>query len=163
MALTYGARTAITMDPSSLAGDTNLVAGVESAEQNNGSDLFQDVLVQGKVTGHASTAPTVGQQIRVYVWGSDASLGSTAIDVLDGTSSAETLGHAAVRESLRLAATATVTVATAGLVYPIQPFNVASFFGGAMPKYWGLFLVHNHTGALAASQADLFAKTGITY
>lgn len=163
MALTYGARTAITMDPSSLAGDTNLVAGVESAEQNNGSDLFQDVLVQGKVTGHASTAPTVGQQIRVYVWGSDASLGSTAIDVLDGTSSAETLGHAAVRESLRLAATATVTVATAGLVYPIQPFNVASFFGGAMPKYWGLFLVHNHTGTLAASQADLFAKTGITY
>ena len=160
--LTYGTRTAITIDPSSLAGSSTFVAGVESAEQDNTTDLYLDVLVEGRVTGHASTAPTVGQQIQVYVWGSNVSLGTTAIDTLDGTSSAETLGHVAVAQSLRLAAVSTVTVATAALVYYILPFSVAALFGGSMPKYWGLFVTHNHTGTLAASQSNQFWKTGIT-
>ena len=90
------------------------------------------------------------------------SLGTTAIDTLDGTSSAETLGHVAVAQSLRLAAVSTVTVATAALTYYILPFSVAALFGGSMPKYWGLFVTHNHTGTLAASQSNLFFKTGIT-
>jgi len=160
--VTYGTRTAITIDPSSLAGSSTFVAGVESAEQDNTTDLYLDVLVEGRVTGHASTAPTVGQQIQVYVWGSNVSLGTTAIDTLDGTSSAETLGHVAVAQSLRLAAVSAVTVATAALTYYILPFSVAALFGGSMPKYWGLFVTHNHTGALAASQSNLFFKTGVT-
>lgn len=159
---TYGTRTAITIDPSSLAGSSTFVAGVESAEQDNTSSLFLDVLVEGRVTGHASTAPTVGQQIQVYVWGSNVSLATTAIDVLDGTSSAETLAHAAVLQSLRLAAVTTVTVATAALTYYILPFSVAALFGGSMPKFWGLYVTHNHTGTLAAAQSDQFWKTGIT-
>ena len=32
-----------------------------------------------------------------------------------------------------------------------------------MPKFWGLFLAHNHTGALAATQSGLFSFNGITY
>lgn len=159
--ITYGTRTAITIDPSSLAASSTFVAGVESAEQDNTSDLYLDVMVEGKVTGHASTAPTVGQQIQVYVWGSNVSLATTAIDVLDGTSSAETLGHVAVLNALKPASTATVTVATAGLVYPILPFSVAALFGGVMPMFWGLFVAHNHTGTLAASQSNLFFKTGV--
>lgn len=159
--LTYGTRTAITIDPSSLAASSTFVAGVESAEQSNASDLYLDVLVEGRVTGHASTAPTVGQQIQVYVWGSNVSLGTTAIDTLDGTSSAETLGHVAVAQSLRLAAAPTVTVATAGLIYYVLPFSVAALFGGVMPIFWGLFVAHNHTGALAASQSNQFFKTGV--
>lgn len=160
--VTYGTRTAITIDPSSLAGSSTFVAGVESAEQDNSTDLYLDVLVEGRVTGHASTAPTVGQQIQVYVWGSNVSLGTTAIDTLDGTSSAETLGHVAVAQSLRLAAVPTVTVATAALTYYILPFSVAALFGGSMPKFWGLYLTHNHTGTLAASQSNQFWKTGVT-
>ena len=159
---TYGARTAITIDPSSLGTSSTFVAGVESAEQDNTTDLYLDVLVEGRVTGHASTAPTVGQQIQVYVWGSNVSLATTAIDVLDGTSSAETLAHVSVRDSLRLAASPTVTVATAGLTYYILPFSVAALFGGSMPKFWGLFVAHNHNGALAAAQSNQFWKTGIT-
>lgn len=161
--VTYGTRTAITIDPSSLAASSTFVAGVESAEQDNTTDLYLDVLVEGRVTGHASTAPTVGQQIQVWVWGSNVSLGTTAIDVLDGTSSAETLAHVAVLQSLKLAAAPAVTVATAGLTYHIQPFSVAQLFGGQMPKFWGLFVAHNHTGALAAAQSNQFWKTGITY
>lgn len=164
LTVTYSSNTAITFDISSLGSSATFVAGRESTQIDNTSNLYVDALVDVKgITGHASTAPTVGQEIRLYCWGSDVSLATTAIDVLDGTDSAETLGHVSVLNSLRPAGAAAVTVATAGLLYYIQPFSVAALFGGVMPKFWGLFLAHNHTGALAASQSALFQYTGIKY
>lgn len=164
LTVTYSSNTAITFDISSLGTSSTFVAGRESSEIDNTSNLYVDALVTVKgITGHASTAPTVGQEIRLYCWGSPVSLATTAIDVLDGTDSAETLDHVSVLNSLRLAGAATVTVATAAKVYWIQPFSVASLFGGVMPKFWGLFLSHNHTGALAASQSALFEYAGIKY
>ena len=161
---TYSANTAITLDLSSLATSSTFVAGIESGEINNTSNMYVDAIVNVKgITGHASTAPTVGQMIQLYVWGADTSLGTTTIDTLDGTSSTETLGHVSVLNSLRFAAAPTVTVATAALVYYIQPFSVAQLFGGIMPKYWGLYVAHNHTGALGASNNSLFSYNGITY
>ena len=161
---TYSSNTAITFDISSLGTSSTFVAGRESTEIDNTTNKYVDCLVNVKgITGHASTAPTVGQLIQLYVWGADTSLATTAIDVLDGTDSAETLSHASVLNSLRPAGSPAVTVATAGLVYYIMPFSVASLFGGVMPKFWGLYLAHNHTGALAASQSGLFSYNGITY
>lgn len=154
--------TAITFDISSLATSSSLLAGRESTQIDNTSTNYVDAIVNVKpITGHASTAPTVGQVITLYVWGSQVSLASSAIDVLDGTDSAETLSHAGVLSGLALVASPGVTVATAGLAYPVKPFAVAQFFGGVMPKYWGLFLSHNHTGALAASQSSLFSFNGV--
>ena len=115
------------------------------------------------ITGHASTAPTIGQTINVYVWGSKESLATTAIDVLDGTTSAETLSHVSILNSLRFAGAASVTMATAALVYYIQPFSVAALFGGVMPKFWGIYVAHNHNGALGATNNTLFSFDGITY
>jgi len=162
--ITYSANTAITFDISSLGTSSTFVAGRESTEIDNTSNLYVDAIVNiDQITGHASTAPTIGQVIRLYLWGSDTSLGTTPIDVLDGVDSAETLTHVGVLNSLILAREAAVTVATAGLVYPMMPFSVASFFGGALPKFWGLFLAHNHTGALAAAQSALFSYNGVTY
>lgn len=162
--ISYSANTSITFDISSLGTSSTFVAGRECTEVDNTTNKYMDCLVNvDGITGHASTAPTVGQQIVLYCWGADTSLGTTAIDVLDGTDSAETLSHVSVLNSLRLAGAAVVTVATAGLVYYIQPFSVASLFGGVMPKYWGLFLAHNHTGALAASQSGLFSFNGVKY
>lgn len=161
---TYSSNTAITFDLSSLGTSSTFVAGRESTQVDNTSTQYVDVLVNVKgITGHASTAPTVGQTINVYVYGADTSLATTPIDVLDGTDSAETLSHVSVLNSLRFVGSAAVTVATAGLVYYIQPFSVASFFGGIMPKFWGLFVAHNHTGALGASNNSLFSFNGITY
>jgi len=160
--LNYGSNTAITFDVSSLAGSSTFVAGRESTQIDNTSNLFLDAIVTcDGITGHASTAPTIGQQIRLYLWGSDVSLATTPIDTLDGTDSAETLGHVSVLNSLRLVAAPAVTVATAGLTYYIMPFSVASFFGGVLPKFWGLYLAHNHTGALAASQSGIWSYYGI--
>lgn len=161
---TLSANTAITLDLSSLATSSTLLAGRESTQIDNTSTNYVDALVNVKgITGHASTAPTVGQYIGIWVWGADTSLATTAIDTLDGTDSAETLSHAAVLNSLRFAAAPAVTVATAALVYPVMPFSVASLFGGVLPKFWGLFVAHNHTGALGASNNNLFSFNGVTY
>ena len=161
---TLSTNTAITFDISSLGTSSTFVAGRESTQVDNTSTNYVDALVNVKgITGHASTAPVIGQYIGLWAWGADTSLATTAIDVLDGTDSAETLAHVAVLNSLRLAATPTVTVATAALVYYIQPFSVAQLFGGIMPKFWGLYLAHNHAGALAASQSALFSFNGVTY
>jgi hypothetical protein len=151
------------MDISSLAHDDTFLAGLESTEIDNTANNYVDVLVDVKgITGGATT-PAVGDRILLYVWGSDVSLGTTPIGVLDGTASAETLAHAQARNALRLAGSAEVTVATASLVWYIQPFSVASLFGGKMPKFWGMFLTHNLGGTLAASQSGLFRYTGIKY
>jgi hypothetical protein len=162
--VSYSSNTAITFDVSSLGTSSTFVAGRESSEIDNTTNKYMDAVVTcDGITGHASTAPTVGQYIGLWVWGADTSLGTTAIDVLDGTDSAETLGHVSVLNSLRFAAGPAVTVATAGLKYYIMPFSVASLFGGVMPKFWGLYLAHNHTGALAASQSGIWSYIGIKY
>lgn len=162
--INYGTVTALTFDISSLAPSTTFLAGYESAEVDNTTTRWDDFLVNvDGILGHASTAPVVGQQIQLYVWGSDVSLATTPIDVLDGTASAETLSHDSVRQSLRFVAAPTVTVATAALKYYIQPFSVAQFFGGNQPTFWGLFLAHNHAGGLAAAQSGLFSYQGIKY
>lgn len=160
----YGSTTTIALDLSSLATSSTFVAGIESAEIDNTSNKYVDCIVQSKgIVGHASTAPTVGQMIAVYVWGSDTSLATTPLDTLDGTSSTETLSHISVLNSLRFAAAPTVTVATAALSYYVLPFSVAALFGGVMPKYWGLFVAHNHTGALGSSNNNLFTYTGVKF
>lgn len=155
---------AIAIDLSSLGSSATFVAGRESTEIDNTSLNYMNALVNcNGVVGHASTAPTIGQVINLYCWGADTALGTTPIDVLDGADSTETLGHVSVLDSLAFAGSAQVTVATAALTYYFKPFTVAQLFGGVMPDFWGLFLAHNHTGALAASQTGLFTYQGITY
>ena len=161
---TLSTNTAITFDISSLGSSSTFVAGRESTEIDNTSNNYIDAIVNVEgINGHASTAPTIGQQIKLFLWGADTSLATVAIDTLDGVDSAETLSHVSVLNSLRLVEAPMVTVATANLKYYIMPFSVAQFFGGVMPKFWGLFLSHNQTGALAASQSGLFSYNGVTY
>lgn len=162
--ITYSSNTAITLDLSSLATSSTFLTGVESTQIDNTTTLYDDALVNVKgITGHATTAPAVGQYIGIWVWGADTSLATTAIDTLDGTNSAEALNHAAVLNSFRPGGAPIVTVATAALSYYVMPFSVAALFGGVLPKFWGLYVAHNHTGALGASNNSLFSFNGITY
>lgn len=164
---TLSANTAITFDISSLATSSTFVAGRNSTEIDNTSTNYVDCIVDVEgITAHASTATTAGQYIGLWVYGGDTSFatkvigGSGAIDGVDG---ACTLPHVGVLNGLKHVASAVVVTTTAGLVYYIQPFSVRQFFGDVMPKFWGLYLAHNHTGALAASQSTLFSFNGVTY
>lgn len=137
----YSSNTAITMDLASLATSATWVAGRESNEVDNTVNKYIDALVQGFVS--VGTSPTANTVIAVYVWGSDTSLATTALDTLDGVDSAETLTNTGVLNALRLGATIAVPATTSDVQYPVLPFSVAQLFGGVMPKFWGLFVAHN--------------------
>lgn len=137
----YSSNTSITISPASLASSSTLVAGRESNEIDNTSNKYVDALLSGKIT--VGTTPTANTVIGIYVWGAETSLGATAIDVLDGTDSAETLTNTGVLGNLRLAGAIAVLAATSDITYYLLPTSVAALFGGVMPKYWGLFIAHN--------------------
>lgn len=137
----YASTATITMNLANLAPSSTFVAGRESSEIDNTTNKYIDALVQGSVS--VGTTPTANTTIAVYVWGSDTSLATTAIDVLDGTDSAETLTNAGVLNALKLGAAIAVPAATSDVAYPVLPFSVAQLFGGVMPKYWGLYVAHN--------------------
>lgn len=160
--IAYSANTAITFDISSLAASATWLAGRESTQVDNSSNLFVDAIVNvDPITAGATIA--VGDVLELRIWGADTSLATTPIDVLDGTDSAETLTEDSIRQSLKLVKAVVATSTTASQKIYIPPFSVASFFGGRMPKFWGLFLAHDHGSALASSQSGLFSYNGVTY
>ena len=160
--ISYSAATTIAISPASTASSSTWVAGRESTEVDNTTNNYVDALVQGKIT--VGTTPTASTLILVYVWGSDTSAGTTNIDVIDGTDSAETLTSVGVRDGfMRLGAAINVDATTSDRVYPIGAFSVADLFG-QMPKYWGLFVTHNTGVNLNATGGNhAFTYTGIKF
>lgn len=161
----YGTNTVtITMDLSNLAASATFVAGRESNEISNASDKFIDAQVWGSFV--VGTTPTLPCQFNIYLWGSDVSLATTPIDVLDGVDSAETLTNTTVLNSgLVLAKYPPILVNTSNIVYPVAMFGVAQYFGGTLPKFWGLYCAHNMTAALKtdAANTNSFGYRGITF
>lgn len=159
----YSANTAITMDLANLGTSSTFVAGRESSQIDNTTNEYMDALVSGFVS--VGTTPTANTTIAVYVWGADTSLGTTPLDVLDGTDSAETLTNTGILNALRLGATVSVPAATSDVQYPVLPFSVASLFGGVLPKFWGLFVAHNTAVNLrnTAVNTNSFEYVGVKY
>lgn len=137
----YSSNTTITMDLANLATSSTFVAGRESSQIDNTTNKYMDALVSGTIS--VGTTPTANTIIAIYVWGADTSLGTTPIDVLDGTDSAETLTNTGILGGLRLGRAIQVIATTSDIAYPVLPFSVASLFGGVLPKYWGLFVAHS--------------------
>jgi hypothetical protein len=160
--ISYSSPTTITCSVASTATSSTWVAGRESTEVDNTTNKYDDALVQGKIT--VGTTPTASTLILVYVWGSDTSAGTTAIDVIDGTDSAETITSAGVRDGfMRLGAQINVDATTSDRAYPFGPFSVADLFG-QMPKYWGLFVTHNTGVNLNSTGGNhAFTYTGIKF
>jgi len=159
----YAANATITMDLANLGSSATFVAGRESTQIDNTTNKYIDALVSGKVS--VGTTPTANTTIAIYVWGADTSLATTAIDVLDGTDSAETLTNVGILNALRLGAVVGVPAATSDVQYEVLPFSVASLFGGVMPKFWGLYVAHSTVAALrnTAVNTNSFEFVGIKY
>lgn len=160
--IAYSSNTTITISPASLASSATWVAGRESTLIDNTTNLYVDALVQGVIT--VGTTPTANTSIVVYVWGSSVSPATTAIDVIDGTDSAETITSTGVRNSfMKIGAVLDVPAATSNIAYPFS-FGVAQLFGGVLPPYWGLFVAHNSGAALHATAGNhVVSYRGITY
>lgn len=152
----YSSNTSITCSVASTASSATFVAGRESNEIDNTTNQYIDAMVRGKVT--VGTTPTANTQINVYVWGSDVSLATTAIDTLDGTDSTETLTNTGVLFSaLARLATITVTATTSDIGYDFPPSSVCGALGlQVLPKFWGLYVAHNTGVNLNATGGNHF-------
>jgi hypothetical protein len=157
--LAYAGSAALTFVLTSLASDTNLLAGRESTAVSNTTNLYLDYLVGGKIT--TGTTPTAARRIEIYVYGSVDDT-PTYPDVLDGTDSNETITSADIRNACMTLIGVLGTDSTSDRTYWMSARGVAAAFAGAMPKNWGLFIVHNTGVNLNATAGNhVWSQTGV--
>jgi hypothetical protein len=142
--IAYAAASDLTITLASLASDTNLLTGRESAVIDNTSTLALDYLVSGKVT--AGTSPTASRSIEVWAVGSWD--GTNWPDVFDMTESAETITSADIKSSICRLVAAMATANTSDRTYHFGPVSLAAAFGGVMPPKVVLFVTHSTAVAL---------------
>jgi hypothetical protein len=145
----YGTTGTITASVASLASDTNLLAGIESAPVDNRTDGFEDHILSGKFT--TGTSPTASRQIEIWAvaWDSNA-----WPDVFDGTSSAETITSADIKNALCKAVAVLPTNNTSDRTYSFTGVSMKTVFGGVLPSQYVLFVVHNTGVALNATAGN---------
>lgn len=163
MALAYSSRSTLTITLASLGTSADWTAGRESNEVDNSSTLYEDVLLQGFVT--VGTTPTINTAILIYAWGSDQAASTANLDAIDGVDSAETFTSTAIRDGLlRQVARLEVNATTSDRRYLMGAVSLAQFFGGNMPRHWGIFVAHNTGVALNATGSNHeFSWRGVTY
>ncbi len=137
--LSYPAASDLTITLASLASDTNLLTGRESATIDNSTNLYLDILISGKIT--AGTSPTAARSIEVWAVGSWD--GTNWPDVFDGTESAETITSADIKASVTRYLAAMATANTSDRTYHFGPVSLASAFGGTLPPKVVLFITHS--------------------
>ena len=137
--LSYPAASDLTITLASLASDTNLLTGRESATVDNSTNLYLDILISGKIT--AGTSPTASRSIEVWAVGSWD--GTNWPDVFDGTESAETITSADIKASVTRYLAAMATANTSDRTYHFGPVSLASAFGGTLPPKVVLFVTHS--------------------
>ncbi len=137
--------TSITIAPQNVATSATFVAGVESDSVSNVSNLDLDHLVSGKWT--CGTTPTINTQVQIWVVAAltdDLASSPTWPDVIDGSSSAETITSAGILQGLgRLGAVLNVDATNSDRTYYCAQFSVAALFGGVLPSRYVLFIAHN--------------------
>ena len=148
--LSYPAASDLTITLASLASDTNLLTGRESATIDNSTNLYLDILISGKVT--AGTSPTAARSIEVWAVGSWD--GTNWPDVFDGTESAETITSADIKASVTRYLAAMATANTSDRTYHFGPVSLASAFGGTLPPKVVLFITHSTGQNLNSTAAN---------
>lgn len=148
--LAYPAASDLTITLASLASDTSLLTGRESAIIDNSSNLYLDYLVSGKVT--TGTTPTASRAIEVWAVGSWD--GTTWPDVFDGTESAETITSADIKASVCRFVASMATSSTSNVTYHFGPVSLAAAFGGVLPPKVVLFVTHSTAVALNATSGN---------
>ena len=148
-AMYYAAEVAIfgANDLDSLGSSSTLLDGRESNVIDNTSNKYLDAILSGIFKTNAST-PTAGV---LQIWVGALVGDSVYPDVFEGTSSAETITSAGIRNSsLKLAHQIDIEAAAAR-VYPFTGVSVRTAFGGTLPPKWFVFVTHNTVQALNAS------------
>jgi hypothetical protein len=144
----------VTCTLTSLASSTTFIAGRASTAIDNTTNLDIDHLLSGIIT--VGTTPTAATNINVYLYANISSATGTPTypETITGTDAAKSIVAVGnLQSGLRLACSITVAATTAR-PYSFGPISVASFYGGVLPKFWGIFVAHNGTAALNATATN---------
>ena len=158
----YSGWSAATITLASLATNSTFSVGRESTMIDNTTNLYDDVLVAGKITTGTTTATSAN--ILVYVYGVVDT--TTYPTPFTGSDAGVTLTSVAQASSfLKLGSVLTThTSAETSVAHEFGPFSVAQLFGGIMPPKWGLFVTHNTSVNLNSTGGNHFINiNGITY
>lgn len=153
----YANCSSLTITLASLASDTTLLQGRESTAVDNGTNIYPDVHVCGRITVSGTVAPTAGNQIEVWAYGSiDDSPNSVVYPGgVTGSDAAITFTNAGKkRAALRLVAKMTVTAVT-GIAYDFAEVSIARLFNG-MPRHWGIVVINGTGQALHVTASNHF-------
>lgn len=146
----YATSTGITCTLASLANSS----ARESTVVDNGTNLYLDALVTVAVTLGA-TAPSGDKQVVVYLYASED--GTNYTDNATGSDAAITL-----RSPTNLVKAMVLHTPTASLAYK-GVFSVAQFFGGVLPRKWGIVVRNNSGSAFSATEGDhVKSYSGVT-
>lgn len=150
---------AITCTLASLASDTNLLIGRESTVVDNTTNVDLDHLVGGII--RLGTSPTVSKEVRVYahapwkiVTGTPTYTDLGSGTPLTGADAGATWQSANARDTALRLLWAGLTDAVTGRVMSMPPTSIAQAFGGMLPAFWGLWIVHNSVAALDSTGAN---------
>jgi hypothetical protein len=146
---TYVASAALTFTSvNSLATSAGLTAGASSLVVDQGASAAALVQSIGGFVklGTSPTAATV--EAWAYCAYDDT---PTYPDTIAGTDATKTLTTTAIKQAGLAPIGSIATPATSAQVQPFNPVSVAGLFGGFLPRYWGVFVVHNTAVNLAAS------------
>ena len=146
----YGSASDITITLASLASDTNLLAGRQSAAIDNTTTLALDFLVSGKIT--TGTSPTAARSIEVWAIGSWD--GTLYPDTVTGSDAGRTLTSSDIKASICRLLAVMATSSTSNVTYFFGPVSVAAAFGGIVPPKFVVFPVHNTGVGLNATAAN---------
>ena len=148
LTISYGSATSITCTTTSLASDTNLLAGRQSNTVDNTSDLGVDALLGGTIA--TTSTPTANTVIELWLFGSwdnGTTYSAAAASGGDANLSPATVGS----KNLMVLAQVINQTDTTARTYTLGPISVAQTFGGVMPDHWGFYVVHNTGQTLGAT------------
>lgn len=138
--LALASSASLTITLASLATSSTLTAGREATAVDNGTNLYLDYHVGGKIT--TGTSPTDNRLIVIYAVGAVNDT-PTWPDVFDGTDSAETVTSTEIRDAALSWFASSDTDNTSDVTYWFKPCSIAAAFGGIVPDQWTLWVTHS--------------------
>lgn len=145
---------------------SSATAGWCSPYVDNTSNKYQDAQVQIKITMAAGT-PANSKAVFIYLYAMSNTTDTATTGAATGDTSPASATTGAAITFLDVTTTPTnfisagwINIQSSG-VTQFKTIEVAQYFGGTLPTYWGIALV-NHTGQ-AFSTSCAIKYTGITY